>query len=89
MALMTNLYRFKAPAPDPRPVDWPLPDGTCYWIVEPEPEDGMFTMLAYMHSMTSLILFWPDAKDIGEHQNEPVVFNERFQQPSHYIEDVT
>lgn len=87
MALMTNLYRFKVPAPDPRPVEWPLPDGTCYWIVEPEPEDGFFSILAYMHSMTTTLLFWPDAEDIEETLDAPVEFNGRFEQPIHYVED--
>ena len=87
MAQTTNLYRFKVPAPDPRPVEWPLPDGTCYWIVDTEPVDDLFNILAYLHGKDELELFWPDAKDVEEHANEPVVFNARFTQPDHYVEE--
>lgn len=77
-------YRFCSKASDPRPVKWPLPAGSAYWI-SGEAEGRGAVLVAWLPKEERLKDFWPEAKEIealGE--AELPEFSGRFPQPAYW-----
>lgn len=79
-------YRFFLLADDPRPVQWPLPAGSAYWI-SGENADGEPVLVAWLPKGQSVLDFWPEASGIEElgEANLPE-FTGRFSMPAYWVD---
>lgn len=82
---LIHRLRFYVDDDDPRPVEWPLPDGCCYWISGVN-HDGKSVLVAYMRP-SQMARFWPDAEEVGDlGVYSKALFTDRFPRPDYFAE---
>jgi len=80
-----HYLRFVVDDDDPRPVEWPMPRGSAYWITGFDP-DGKAVVVACMRP-DDLDTYWPDAEEVEDLASLPhPIFTSRFPKPDWFQE---